>query len=175
MGQRSRKKGRRRPPAQRPATARPVAVETPPLSRSQRRDAAARAALEPLETGERPWPIVLGALIACGLGLFSLVLYAAGTRLSVGGHRASFASVIPYSAIMLACGIGTWFKRYWAVLGFQTLLAIGLLGASLALIKVNSIIWGIAVVVVIGGLGYLFWKLVRILGRIQMPVPPQRG
>jgi hypothetical protein len=102
------------------------------------------------------------------------VLYAVGTRLSIGNSKASFASVVPYSAIMLACGIGTWMKRYWAVLGFETLLAIGLLGASLALIKVSSPVWAIAVLIVIGALGYLFWKLVRVLGRIQMPTPPSR-
>lgn len=128
----------------------------------------------PLDPGERPWPIVVSAVIACSLGAVTLVLYAVGTRLTIGGSKPSIASVIPYSVIMLACGIGTWYKRYWAVLGFQTLLAVGLLGASLALVKVTSVLWGIVVVAVIAGFGYLFWSLVRILGRIQMPTPPQR-
>lgn len=172
MGQRSRKKGQRARPAPKPK-ATTVTVE-PELSRSARKNAEVRATLEPFAPGERPWPIVVAAFIACALALVTLGFYAAGTRPSLGGTKPSFASVIPYSVIMLACGIGTWMMRYWAVLGFQTLLAIGLLGASLALIKVNSVWWGIAVVIVIAAAAYLFWKLVRVLGRIQMPTRSTR-
>jgi hypothetical protein len=172
LGQRSRKKGQRARPAPKPK-ATTVTVQ-PELSRSARKNAEARATLEPFAPGERPWPIVVSAVIACALALVTLGFYAAGTRPSLGGTKPSFASVIPYSVIMLACGIGTWMMRYWAVLGFQTLLAIGLLGASLALIKVNSVWWGIAVVVVIAAAAYLFWKLVRVLGRIQMPTRSTR-
>lgn len=170
MGQRSRKKGQRSPSAERPPR-KPIAtvVSEAELSRSERKNAEVRATLEPLEPGERPWPIVVAAVIACALALVTIGFYAAGTRPSLGGTKPSFASVIPYSVIMLACGVGTWMKRYWAVLGFQTLLAIGLLGASLALIKVDSVWWGIAVAIVIAAAAYLFWKLVRVLGRIQMP------
>jgi hypothetical protein len=75
---------------------------------------------------------------------------------------------------MLTCAIGCWTLRYWAVLGFQTLLAIGILGVALALIRVNSLIWALVCVVVIGAGGYLFWKLVRVLSRLQLPTPPGR-
>jgi len=67
-----------------------------------------------------------------------------------------------------------WMMRYWALLGFQTLLAIGLVGFCLALVRVTSILWALVCVVVIGAGGFLFYKLVRVLSRVQMPAPPGR-
>ena len=75
---------------------------------------------------------------------------------------------------MLMCAIGMWMMRYWALLGFQTLLAIGLVGFCLALIRVTSVVWALVCVVVIGAGGFLFYKLVRVLSRVQMPAPPGR-
>jgi hypothetical protein len=115
---------------------------------------------------------VVSAAIALCLGLVTLVLYATGTKLS--GAKPHLSEVIVYVALMGACGIGCWRLRYWAVLGFQTLLAIGILGLALALIKVNSVLWTLICVVAIGAGGYLFWKLVRVLGRLQLPTPPGR-
>ena len=43
---------------------------------------------------------------------------------------------------MLMCAVGMWRLRYWAVLGFQTLLAIGLLGFSLALVRASNLLGG---------------------------------
>lgn len=128
--------------------------------------------LTPLGPGERPWPLVVSAAIAFGLGLVTLVLWATGTKLS--GTKPHLSEVIVYVALMFACAAGCWRQRYWAVLGFQTLLAIGILGLALALIKVDSILWTLIFVVAIGAGGYLFYKLVRVLGRLQMPVPPGR-
>ena len=69
------------------------------------------------------------------------------------------------------CAIGMWRLRYGAVLGFMALLAIvatALLAASL--IEASNVCSGLVVaLVVVGGAGYLFFKLVRVLSRIQMP------
>jgi hypothetical protein len=92
----------------------------------------------------------------------------------VSGHKPGLAEILVFSGLMLVCAAGMWRLRYWAVLGFETLLAIGLLGFSLALIKVESVFWAFAVCAIIGFFGYLFWKLVRVMGRIQMPTPPSR-
>jgi hypothetical protein len=141
-------------------------------ARSEERNAAVRAALEPLAPGERPWPLVAASLVAVVLCLITLIMFLTGTRL--GGSKPPAAEVIVYCALMLTCAIGCWTLRYWAVLGFQTLLAIGILGVALALIRVNSLIWALVCVVVIGAGGYLFWKLVRVLSRLQLPTPPGR-
>jgi hypothetical protein len=57
--------------------------------------------------------------------------------------------------------------RYWAVLGFEGLLAFQVLIACLALILARTLVaaGGCLIAIAIGGV--LFWKLVRVMGRIQ--------
>jgi hypothetical protein len=65
---------------------------------------------------------------------------------------------------------GMWKAKYWAVLGFQALLTLQLIIAFLALLVVEDL-WRAAVFVAIIGLGgWLFWKLIRAMARLQMPV-----
>lgn len=168
MGQRSRKRGRRdKPPA--------VVVATAGApSRSEQRNAAVRAALTPLAPGERPWVITVGAALAALNGLVQLILFIAGVKLKVAGTRPAAFSVILFAVLMFICAGGMWRMRYWAVLGFQALLAIVILTFALLLTRASSVL-GFAVsiaVVAIGG--FLFWKLVRVLSRIQMPKYPGR-
>ena len=58
-------------------------------------------------------------------------------------------------------------RRYWAVLGFEALLAFQILVTSLALVVASTIARGRLCLVSIGLGGWLFWKLVRVMGRIQ--------
>jgi hypothetical protein len=58
-------------------------------------------------------------------------------------------------------------RRYWAVLGFEGLLAFQVLVASLALILARTLLAAVACVAAIALGGLLFWKLVRVMGRIQ--------
>jgi hypothetical protein len=62
--------------------------------------------------------------------------------------------------------------RYWAVLGFQALLALTILAAGITLIKVSSLFGLVILLAVVGLGGLLFWRFVQALARIQMP---QRG
>ncbi len=137
------------------------------MSRTEERNAAARAALTPLAPGERPWPVAVSSLIAFALGAVTLGLYLGGVK--VDGQQPALSVVVVYTALMLACAAGMWQMSYLAVLGFQTLLAIGILGFSLALIRVTSVAWLLVCLAVICAAGYLFWKLVRVLGRLQLP------
>ena len=166
MGQRSRKRGRRDKPA-------PVAVVAAGRpSRSEQKDAAVRAALTPLAPGERPWPLIVGAALAALSGLVQLILFLVGVRLKTTGLKASAGQTIVFAVLMLICAGGMWQLRYWAVLGFMALLAILILFAVGSLIKVSSLLGGlIALAIVLAG-GYLFFKLVRVLSRIQMPKYP---
>jgi len=167
LGQRSRKRGRREKP---PAAA--ATVPAPRLSRSERKNAAVRATLTPLAPGERPWVITVGALLAALNGVVQLILFAAGVKLKVAGTRPNAFSVIVFAVLMFVCAGGMWRMRYWAVLGFQALLAIVVLTFALVLVRANNIL-GLAVslIVVVGG-GFLFFKMVRVLSRIQMPKYP---
>jgi hypothetical protein len=143
-------------------------------SRSEERDAAVRSTLVPLAPGERPWPITVGAALAALNGLVQLILFAAGVQLKVGSTRPATFSVVLFAVLMFICAVGMWRMRYWAVLGFQALLAIVVVTFALLLVRANSAIAAVAslAVVVLGG--FLFYKMVRVLSRLQMPKYPSR-
>ncbi len=169
MGQRSRKRGRRGKPAE--ATVGP-AGRGGATSRSEQRNAAVRATLAPLSPGERPWPITVGALIAALNGVVQLVLFVAGVKLKVAGTKPQAFSVILFAVLMFVCAGGMWRMKYWAVLGFQALLAIVILTFALVLVRASSVLGAVISVAVVGGGGFLFFKLVRVLSRLQMPKYP---
>jgi hypothetical protein len=133
-----------------------------------------RASLVPIAPGERPWPVKVSVVVAFLLGTVNLGLFLAGAKPRVGGQHPHLPEILIFSGLMLMCAIGMWMMRYWALLGFQTLLAIGVLGFCLALVRVSSIPWALVCVAVIAGGGFLFCKLVRVLSRVQMPAPPGR-
>jgi hypothetical protein len=148
----------------------PAAGSEPPLSRSQRRDAEARAALAPLAPGERPKAITVGAALAVLMGGANLSAFAAGAK--IGGKQPAAGGVIVFAALMFACAIGLWRLWYGAVLAFMALLAIIAMLFALLLIEASNLLGFLVPPVVIAGAGYLFYKLVRVLGRIQMPSHP---
>jgi uncharacterized membrane protein (DUF2068 family) len=173
LAQRSRKKGRH---GRVPRTAAATAAAPPRARRpsSEERNAAVRAGLRPLAPGERPWVIVAGAGLAAASGLVQLILFLVGVRLHSTGLRASAGQTIAFAVLMFLCAGGMWFMRYWAVLGFMALLAILVVFAVGALIKASSLV-GVVIalgIVLVGG--FLFYKLVRVLSRIQMPKYPAR-
>lgn len=116
--------------------------------------------------------ITVGAALAALSGLVQLVLFLVGTKLKTTGLKASAGQTIAFAVLMLICAAGMWQMRYWAVLGFLALLAILIVFAFGALIKASSVLGLlIALVIVVAG-GYLFFKLIRVLSRIQMPKYP---
>ena len=131
-----------------------------------------RASLAPIAPGERPWPVKVSVVVAFLLGTINLALFLAGAKPHVGGQRPHLFEILVFSGLMLMCAVGMWMMRYWALLGFQTLLAIGVLGFCLALVRVSNLLWAAVCIVVIGAGGLLFYKLVRVLSRVQMPAPP---
>jgi hypothetical protein len=135
-------------------------------SRSELRADARRAELVPLAPGERPLPLVICAAIAGLLGLANLVLYAAGVKLS-GRHPGP--GILSFSVVMLLAAWGLWRRRYWAVLGFQALLALAVLTFCLFMVEASNVEALVLCLVIVGGGGWLFWKLVGVMARIQMP------
>lgn len=73
------------------------------------------------------------------------------------------------TALLLGAAIGMWRARYWGVLGFEAILGFQIIVLALALIRVEK--WWVALIVigVIALLGWLFWKLVRVMARLQLP------
>ncbi|MGO9959311.1 MAG: hypothetical protein ACLP50_25625, partial [Solirubrobacteraceae bacterium] len=140
------------------------------LTRSQRRDAEARAALRPLAPGEHPPAIVASTVVAAALGLGNLIAFAGGVK--IGGRHPAATGIVVFSALMIACAIGLWRMWYGAVLGFMALLAIIATIFALLLIEASNLLGLVVALAVVFGAGYLFFKLVRVLSRIQMPRRP---
>jgi hypothetical protein len=161
MGQRERK---RRHAAAEPAEPAP---RPPGYARARERDDAARAALASLGPGERPWPLIAAAVVAFLLGAANIVLLVAGAE--PGGKKPAPAGVVVFAIVMFVAAVGIWQKRYWAVLGFQALLTLIVLFFFLFLLRASDVAAAAIAVAVIAVAGTLFWKLIRVMGRMQVP------
>ena len=136
-------------------------------ARTEAQNAAARARLEPLAPGERPWPLQVAVAVAALAALVNLIAYAAGAKLN--GSRLQTSELIPFVVVMGVLAGGMWRRSGAAVLLFMALLAIIVVLFSLFLIEASNLLGVIVPLLFIVGGGYLFWKLVRVLGRIQAP------
>ena len=132
-------------------------------SRSELRDAAARAQLTPLAPGERPAPLVAAVLVASALGLGNLIAWLAGATID-GKHPG--ASVLTFTVLIGLLAGGMALARYWAVLLFELLLTLIILIFCLFLVEARSLAGATLAIAVIAPSGLLFWKLVRVMGRI---------
>ncbi|HEX2128553.1 MAG TPA: hypothetical protein VHF58_05000 [Solirubrobacterales bacterium] len=149
--------------------------------RSEARNEAAREELEPLAAGERPLVVTIGAVVSALIALSSIIGYLAGvevTRFSSEGiaqgeDEAPIASVIAVVALMGTMAWGMWKARYWAVLGFQALLAIVLIVCSLWLVQVTEWLEAIVALVLLVGAGAMFYFMIKAMARIQMPERPR--
>ena len=161
MGQRSRK---RRAPA---GNGRPPATDMERgYARSRERADAVRASLEPLAPGELPTAVKIAAVVAALIGLGNIVLVAVDAEV-VESQR--IAGGLIFGVIMLVAAVFMWRGKYWAVLGFQALLGLSVITASLALLVAGNVEAVVRSVVVIAAAGTLFWFLIRAMARLQMP------
>jgi hypothetical protein len=140
--------------------------------RQEERDAEARAKLEPLEQGERPGAVTAGAIVSAALAIVftvSAVLAIAGVE--AGGRDIKPLPIITFGIVLWAMTIGMWRARYWAVLGFQTVLLLVMLASAFGLVVVNSVLQAVGTTVLLAGSGTLFYFMIRAMARIQMPSP----
>jgi hypothetical protein len=151
----------------------PVPEPQPPPKPSK--DDIAREALVPLDEGERPRVVTIAAVIATGMAVSTIVLFAIGVE--VQGSEARNVGTIPYAALMGTMAVGLWRARYWAVLGFQTLLALLIVIWSLLLVRAETAVGVLLAIGIVALAGTMFWFLVKALARIQMPDrrPPRGG
>jgi hypothetical protein len=172
LAPRSRKRGRRGPaPSGQSAATATRPTRSP--SRSEERNAAVRATLTPLSPGERPWPLRIAVAVAVLIAVGNIVQAALGADVKVGGTRSSVPGSLLFSVIMLVCAGGMWQLRYWAALGFQALLGIIILAFVFVAVTANDVLRLLVAVAIIFAGGTLFWKLVRVLSRLQMPNYPR--
>jgi hypothetical protein len=161
---RKRRKGRER----RRQTGAPAVPSTEHAGEVRKsKDDLARERLVPLEEGERPLAVTIAAVVAGLLVLSNLIGWAAGIK--IGGETPSAGAVLPPAILMLVMAVGMWKSRYWAVLGFQTVLAFLIVFMALLLVKAENLFAVVATVSILAGASTLFWFLVQSLARLQMP------
>jgi hypothetical protein len=136
-------------------------------ARAEQRNAEVRAQLAPLAPGERPPPLVAAAVLAVLLGTANLIALLAGVE--VQGQEPSALAVLLFCAVMYTAAVGLWRARYWAVLGFEVLLGLIVVVFSLFLLRASNVLAVVVCVPIIVVAGWLFWKLIRVMGRIQAP------
>jgi len=145
---------------------RPPAMERG-YARSRKKTDEARAALKPLAPGERPTAVTVAAIVALLIAVTNVVLFYSGWE--VQGQEPSTSGTWVFVAIMLTAAVGMWRGKYWAVLGFEMLLGIAIIGTAAALLRASNL----AAVALCFGIfavcGPLFWFLIRAMARLQMP------
>ena len=128
-------------------------------------DERTRAALRPLAEDERP-PALIAAEIVCAV-LALLVIVGALTVHDLSRRGGSLPAAVFLAAVLCALAAGMYRRRYWAVLGFEAFLAFQIIVTSLALVVASTVTAAAICIVGIGLGGWLFWKLVRVMGRMQ--------
>src|SRR5207302_5962888 len=140
-------------PVRRGQTAEPESAVQRGYRRGEERNEAVRAGLTPLGPGERPWPLRAAAAVALLIAVGNIVQVAFGTEVKFGSTHTSVPGVALFSLIMLVCAIGMWQRRYWAVLGFEALLAIVILSFCFVLVTAADILRAVIALVVIAAGG----------------------
>ena len=141
--------------------------------RYEERNAEARAKLEPLEEGERPGAVTVAAVTSTLLA----VAISVQAVLSIAGVDAGDATTRPvplllFAVVLWAMAVGLWRARYWAVLGFQTVLVLMMLASAFGLVLVSSVLQAVGTTLLLLGSAALFYFMIRAMARIQMPSPP---
>ncbi len=137
----------------------------PGSDRGETRDEQLRATLRPLAPNERPPALLIAvavsALLATGVLVGGLTVH------DLASHGGSLPGAIFLASILGLLALGMYRRRYLAVLGFEALLTFQITVASLALVVASTLVAAAGCLVAIGLGGWLFWKLIRIMGRIQ--------
>ena len=148
------------------------------ISRSELRNERAREELEPLAEGERPTIVTIGVVISVAIAASIVIAWLAGAKVDVRGsnldQRPNPFQVFPPALLFAIMAWGMWRSRYWAVLGFEAIMAIIMVGSFITLVAATSVFKAISAGLVLIAAGLLFWFVVKALARIQMPEPGER-
>ena len=137
-------------------------------TRAEQRNQAVRESLEPLEEGERPLVVTVGAVLAGLIAASILIGYLAGAE--VDGEKPHLTQVLAPALIMGVMSWGMWRARYWAVLGFQLLLVFLIFSAVFGLaVQASSVGQFAATFGLLAVAGSFFYFMVKAMARIQMP------
>lgn len=179
MGSRERKRAERRKRKERSGDRRAdlAAQRETRAARTEAKNRAAREALEPLEPEERPTVVTVAAVISAVLLIGTLVTYLAGVEVNTfddfgtktGEAKPNIVYTIASSLVLGAMAYGLWKARYWAVLGFQTILILVIVVTVLGLVQATEILRALGLFAILAGASVLFYRMVKAMARIQMP------
>ena len=179
MGSRERRRAERRKRKERSLERRAElsAKREERAARTEAKNTAAREQLEPLAEDERPAIVTVAAAISGVLALGTILAYALGLEVGefddfgnqTGEARPSIFPTLVSTGILGAMAYGLWRSRYWAVLGFQTVLVLVLVVAALGLAQVTNVWRALAFTAILVLAGFLFYRMVKAMARIQMP------
>ena len=137
---------------------------------SEEKDAAARAELKPFEPGERPPVAAFAATLVAGIALANLLLLAWGYQPRYNWRNPT------HEALQLGFGIGAvilsffvWRLKAWALLLLEAVLGITMLFSFAGLVLSGSFLSALISVIVLAGSAVLFYRLIRVLARAQIP------
>jgi hypothetical protein len=145
-------------------------TRSPRVPRGER-ERLAREALRPLAPGERPASLRVAIAVCAVLAVG--VLIGAGTVHDLSRHGGSLPGAALLAVVLALLAQGMYRRRYWAVLSFEALLAFQIIVTSLALVVASTWLAAAICLLSIGLGGWLFWKLVRVMGRIQAAELPR--
>jgi len=179
MGSRERKRAERRKRKERSGD-RHAELQAQREARAARTDAknqAAREVLEPLEPEERPTVVTVAAVVSATLVIGTVVTYLAGVEVGTfddfgtktGEAKPNALYTVVSSLVLGAMTYGLWRARYWAVLGFQTILILVIVVTVLALVQATDVLRALALFAFLVGASVLFYRMVKAMARIQMP------
>jgi hypothetical protein len=171
MADRERKRAERQKRKARGAARRTELTERMSAS-YEAKNQAAREKLEPLAEDERPLVVTVCAVIAALLAIASPIAYLAGAE--IRGERPPLINVIWPMILMGMAAYGMWKARYWAVLGFDVILALFILIGALGLVAAPNVGAAIVYLALVAIAGTLFYFMVKAMARIQMPDRPSR-
>ena len=140
-------------------------------ARAEERNQAAREALEPLDEGERPRAVTVGAVISALIAavFWASAVVSAFTDTMIDGREPSVVPLAAFAVLLTMMASGMWKARYWAVLGFQMLLVLFLLAGMGGLISATTVAQALGTTLFLIGFGTLFYFMVKAMARIQMP------
>ena len=95
------------------------------------------------------------------------VVVGAATVPDLSRHGGSLPGGVFLALVLLFVAWGMYRRRYWAVLSFEALLLFQILVTSLALVVSSTIAAAAFCLLSIAIAGWLFWKLIGVMGRLQ--------
>jgi predicted small integral membrane protein len=142
-------------------------------ARTEAKNQAVRETLEPLEPGERPLAVTIAAVVAALAAIGNVAAFALRDHPPSAQRNTEIFWTIVTAGVLGVASWGMWRAKYWAVLGFQTLLGLQIIIATLSILRASKPLAALVFLAIVLASAVLFWYLVRAMARIQMPEAPE--